>query len=420
MNGILGRVKEPEERKHEIAERLMQSAAAMEEFLPSRLLQSDSKKRRTKKKENKVDKKLQKKLRKKRDNDEHSDHTVEDGELVEEEMGTDFDAVRLRVAQLRESETERNAGVFGDEEDEDKELRRAQATARRLSTKSLRKNSSKPELVVLPPKKQEEQILETKEGLHFDDVTEFIHKIEVKNEETFEDVKGLREAGQEDWVDPEFGVGKSEELQQESAGLGAPSSEAIWDDEDASVPAGGLASALSYFRRVGDLNGSKDLAGRAKDERPTHSKTDGSSFKLEYTDEFGRELTPKEAFRQLCYGFHGKGPSKAKQEKKLRQHLDELRQRTRNSGDDTPLASARALREETKRSRSAFVVVSGASSLTAPSAPKLEKPVQVPVKTKSSAANWNGDVVRETTAILHRPSDEKVTLSFGGPSRLKR
>ena len=36
-------------------------------------------------------------------------------------------------------------------------------------------------------------------------------------------------------------------------------------------------------------------------------------------DEYGRILTPKEAFRQLCYRFHGIQPSKGTQEKRRRQ-----------------------------------------------------------------------------------------------------
>ena len=40
--------------------------------------------------------------------------------------------------------------------------------------------------------------------------------------------------------------------------------------------------------------------------------------KLEYRDEFGRKLTQKEAFRQICYRFHGYGPGKKAKEKRLK------------------------------------------------------------------------------------------------------
>lgn len=35
-------------------------------------------------------------------------------------------------------------------------------------------------------------------------------------------------------------------------------------------------------------------------------------FRLDKYDEFGRRLTPKEAFRQMCWRFHGMPPGKAK------------------------------------------------------------------------------------------------------------
>lgn len=72
------------------------------------------------------------------------------------------------------------------------------------------------------------------------------------------------------------------------------------------------------------------MRGRAKDERTYDDyeklnlnqvvklDTDGDrpdkdleyankEIKLEYRDDFGRLLTRKEAFRQLCYQFHGHG-----------------------------------------------------------------------------------------------------------------
>ena len=42
-------------------------------------------------------------------------------------------------------------------------------------------------------------------------------------------------------------------------------------------------------------------------------------FTLDKYDEFGRKMTPKEAFRDLCHKFHGIEPSKNKKEKRLKQ-----------------------------------------------------------------------------------------------------
>jgi hypothetical protein len=50
------------------------------------------------------------------------------------------------------------------------------------------------------------------------------------------------------------------------------------------------------------------------------AKVDG--VKLEYRDEFGRKLTQKEAFRQICYRFHGYGPGKKAKEKRLKVPFD--------------------------------------------------------------------------------------------------
>lgn len=45
--------------------------------------------------------------------------------------------------------------------------------------------------------------------------------------------------------------------------------------------------------------------------------------KLEYVDDSGRNLTPKEAFRQLSHRFHGKGSGKKKTEKRMKKLEEE-------------------------------------------------------------------------------------------------
>ena len=46
--------------------------------------------------------------------------------------------------------------------------------------------------------------------------------------------------------------------------------------------------------------------------------TDGDRIKLEYRDDRGKLMTKKEAFRHMCWKFHGKGPSRNKIEKSLK------------------------------------------------------------------------------------------------------
>mmetsp|Transcript_1824 Transcript_1824/g.2643 ORF Transcript_1824/g.2643 Transcript_1824/m.2643 type:complete len:851 (+) Transcript_1824:142-2694(+) len=121
-------------------------------------------------------------------------------------------------------------------------------------------------------------------------------------------------------------------------------------DTGSTVPVGrGLSSFLSMLKHTGDITGKnagkEELRGRAKDERNYEDyaklnlkdvvKLDTSGvggarhekdiefanreIKLEYRDEHGRLLTRKEAYRNLCYQFHGHGSSKKNEEKRLKQ-----------------------------------------------------------------------------------------------------
>ncbi|KAF3956702.1 hypothetical protein CMV_018198 [Castanea mollissima] len=47
-------------------------------------------------------------------------------------------------------------------------------------------------------------------------------------------------------------------------------------------------------------------------------------IRIERTDEFGRIMTLKEAFRLISHKFHGNGLGKMKQEKRMKQYLEEL------------------------------------------------------------------------------------------------
>jgi U4/U6.U5 tri-snRNP-associated protein 1 len=47
-------------------------------------------------------------------------------------------------------------------------------------------------------------------------------------------------------------------------------------------------------------------------------------IKLEYVDDSGRMMTPKEAFRFLSHKFHGKGSGKKKTEKRQKKVEEEM------------------------------------------------------------------------------------------------
>jgi U4/U6.U5 tri-snRNP-associated protein 1 len=145
----------------------------------------------------------------------------------------------------------------------------------------------------------------------------------------------------------------------------------------------GLAGVVNLFKQTGDLTrknaGKEEMRGRAKDERTYEDyealdlnkvvniddryATDKDKelatreVKLEYRDKHGRLLTRKEAFRELCYQFHGHGSSKRKEEKRMKQMAREqaearLASQQSNGGPGT----FGALKATQKATGKAFVV----------------------------------------------------------------
>ena len=90
-----------------------------------------------------------------------------------------------------------------------------------------------------------------------------------------------------------------------------------------------LGATLSLLRNQGEFSEkSSVLVGRkndikGRDDMASVNKP-GDRIKLEYRDDQGRLLTPKEAFRQLSYRFHGIEPSKKTKEKRERQLQDRI------------------------------------------------------------------------------------------------
>ncbi|XP_051956354.1 U4/U6.U5 tri-snRNP-associated protein 1 [Xyrauchen texanus] len=81
-------------------------------------------------------------------------------------------------------------------------------------------------------------------------------------------------------------------------------------------------------------------------------------IKIEYVDESGCKLTPKEAFRQLSHRFHGKGSGKMKTERRMKKHEEEVLLK-RMSSSDTPLGTVALLQEKQKSQKTPYIVLSG-------------------------------------------------------------
>ncbi|XP_051533580.1 U4/U6.U5 tri-snRNP-associated protein 1-like [Myxocyprinus asiaticus] len=81
-------------------------------------------------------------------------------------------------------------------------------------------------------------------------------------------------------------------------------------------------------------------------------------IKIEYVDESGRKLCPKEAFRQLSHRFHGKGSGKMKTERRMKK-LEEEALLKKMSSSDTPLGTVALLQEKQKSQKTPYIVLSG-------------------------------------------------------------
>ncbi|TKY68496.1 SART-1 family protein DOT2 [Spatholobus suberectus] len=130
----------------------------------------------------------------------------------------------------------------------------------------------------------------------------------------------------------------------------------------------GLSGALKLLKERGTLKESIEWGGRNMDKKK--SKLVGivddeekeaqkkKEIRIERTDEFGRILTPKEAFRMISHKFHGKGPGKMKQEKRMKQYQEELKMKQMKSSD-TPSLSVERMREAQARLQTPYLVLSG-------------------------------------------------------------
>jgi len=76
-----------------------------------------------------------------------------------------------------------------------------------------------------------------------------------------------------------------------------------------------------------------------------------------YYDEFGRVLTPKEAWKALSHKFHGKGSGKMKTEKRLKKIAEEKKKEAMVSGD-TPLSMNRAFQQRQEKAGQAHFILS--------------------------------------------------------------
>ncbi|KAJ7954883.1 SART-1 family protein [Quillaja saponaria] len=137
----------------------------------------------------------------------------------------------------------------------------------------------------------------------------------------------------------------------------------------------GLSSVLKLLKERGTLKESVEWGGRnmdkkksklvgildddePKDTRSSSLVDNKKEILIERRDEFGRLMTPKEAFRMISHKFHGKGPGKMKLEKRMKQFQQELKLKQMKSSD-TPSLSVERMREAQESLRTPYLVLSG-------------------------------------------------------------
>lgn len=247
-----------------------------------------------------------------------------------------------------------------EEEPEDDELQQALARARRLELAKPKKSELSEYMSV---RREEDESKPQRGELVLTDTIEFCRGIELE-----EAAPKKREAPARALEEEEPVEEQPEEQEQEDS------------DEDEGFTqerhlGRGLGGALDMMRNRGALKDVKEaVLGRNDDETnvEVNQEDDGvaldadgkkkSKFRLEYRDKYGRLLSQKEAFRQLSYGFHGKGPGKAKIEARQRKIAEHQRLKKVAEAGETP-TSMLALGITQKKTRQAHMVLGGAGRM---------------------------------------------------------
>ena len=107
-------------------------------------------------------------------------------------------------------------------------------------------------------------------------------------------------------------------------------------------------------------------------------------------------MSQKEAFRQLSWKFHGKGPSKKRREKRMH----ELEKQTADKAQDHAMEYMGVLQRAQQKTKSAHVVLSGinaikAADVAAPRSPDKAR-VQKANKKQKSAPSGGFDTTVNT------------------------
>ncbi|CAK9170674.1 unnamed protein product [Ilex paraguariensis] len=286
----------------------------------------------------------------------------------------------LRLGQVITNQTEEDdAPVFGDD---DEDLRRSLERARKLSLKKQEEAvASGPQAIALlassiairsPSDNQNSISGDAQENkVVFTEMEEFVWGLQLDDEshkpdgeDVFMEEDVAPKVSDPEEKDEDGGWTEINDTGKDEIPANEDEEEIVLDDTIHEVAVGkGLSGALKLLKERGTLKETIEWGGRNMDKKKSklvgiHDNDGPKEIRIERTDEFGRILTPKEAFRQISHKFHGKGPGKMKQEKRLRKYHEELKVKQMKNAD-TPSSSVERMREAQAKNKTPYLVLSG-------------------------------------------------------------
>ncbi|KAL7083632.1 hypothetical protein ACP275_14G175400 [Erythranthe tilingii] len=128
----------------------------------------------------------------------------------------------------------------------------------------------------------------------------------------------------------------------------------------------GLAGALEFLRIRRMLKKTVDWSGRSTEKKKSklvgifdeEESEEEDGIRIDRTNEYGRTLTPKEAFRRLSHAFHGKKPGLTKRNKRMRRYHKDLTVK-KMSLNEMPLNSVGRMWDAQEKLQTPFLVLSG-------------------------------------------------------------
>ncbi|XP_073043872.1 SART-1 family protein DOT2-like isoform X1 [Primulina eburnea] len=284
----------------------------------------------------------------------------------------------LRPEQINFIQTEEDdTFVFGDDDDE---LRKSLERARKIALKKQdEEEKSAPRVITLLATSSNDFPADNSNHgsgdqqvnkVIFTEMEEFVWGLQIDEdaenpdqEDVFVEEDAVRDSSDQEMKDGDVGCAEVKETAKHE--MPAKEEEEVVPDEtihESSVGKG-LAGALKLLKDRGTLKETIEWGGRNMDKKKSklvgiYDNDGAKEILIERTDEYGRILTPKESFRLLSHKFHGKGPGKMKQEKRMRQYQEELKVKQMKNAD-TPSLSVERMRDAQAKLQTPYLVLSG-------------------------------------------------------------